>query len=296
MQELRKIKRKDLDEKKYSQALENALNYRIYAEVWYLDVVAKGNWECWVYGDYEVIMPIPYQKKLGFKFVIQPPYCQQLGVFYKEEISIELFRKFEQKLRQYRVRSYHFNEENTEVFQPEGEKRTNYVLDLNRSYEEIYKDYSKKRRADIRKSEKLGLVVKEMHDLSSYKETFFDNYSHLSNFLSSEFLINFWGVLEHHKKMIQYNLYDKEGVFLASQLFLISGNRRICLGFTRVKEIERHNSSAFGKDFLIRKLAGKDFYLDFEGSYIKKIADFMEGFNPKMKKYTHYQNFSFKFK
>ncbi|MFV0305779.1 MAG: hypothetical protein ACK5IC_09905, partial [Moheibacter sp.] len=104
MSKLQKIKRKNLDVKKYSKAINEALNYRIYAEYWYLDVLTKEKWECWVYGDYDVVMPIPLQYKFRIKFVLQPIFCQQLGVFYKEEIPDELFKAFEKKLHKYRVR------------------------------------------------------------------------------------------------------------------------------------------------------------------------------------------------
>src|SRR5690606_22114451 len=164
MAKLHKINRKDLDLEKYSKALRGALNYRVYAEYWYLDVLTQEKWECWIYGDYEVIMPIPLQYKFGLTFVLQPIYCQQLGVFYKEEISEGLFLEFEKKLQKYRVRAYHFNEENTERFTPKGKKGVNQILNSNRPYEDMFKEYRKGRKSDINVAKKANLnLIKELN-------------------------------------------------------------------------------------------------------------------------------------
>lgn len=296
MHELRRIKRKELDVERYTQSLNDSLNYRIYAEYWYLDVLTSGKWECWVYGDYEVIMPVPLQFKFGFKFVIQPIYCQQLGVFYKEEISDELFSEFEKRLHKYRVRSYAFNEENTKRYNPKGDIRVNYILDLNRPYEEIFGNYTKHRRKDIRKSEKLGLKIQETSDYNYFVKTKFTNYTHLSKFVNEPFLRKLLAELILNEKLIIKNIFDADDNNIASQIFTISGNRRICFGFVRDKEKERHNSSAYVIDRLINQLSNENLMVDFEGSMNPSIADFMEGFGVEKSHYTYFKRFTvFKF-
>lgn len=291
MASIRKVKRKNLNVEKYSQALNDSPNYRIYAEHWYLDILTDKNWECWVYGDYEVIMPVPFQFKFGFKFVIMPIYCQQLGVFYKEEISEELFKEFEKKIHKYRVRSYCFNEENTVRYNPKGEKRVNYVLGLNRNYEEIFANYTKHRRKDIRRSEKLGLKIKETSDYDYFVKTKFTSYTHLSKFVNEPFLRKFLSKLVSEEKALVCDVLDENNNYVASQVFTISKNRRICMGFVRDKEKERHNSSAFVKDYLIKNLSNQKFLIDFEGSMNPSIAYFMEGFGVEKSYYAHFNNF-----
>ena len=286
MSELQKIKRKNLDLEKYSNCLNSSLNYRIYAEYWYLDLLTNEKWECWVYGDYEVIMPIPLQFKFGFKFVLQPIYCQQLGVFYKEEIPDELFREFEKKLHKYFVRSYHFNEENTDRYNPKGEKRVNYVLGLNRPYEEVFANYSKHRRKDIRKSERLGIKAVKRKDVTHFIKLKRTNYEHLSRFIDERSLTMLLNKMMENGKLIVYNIHDNSGKLIASQVFMVSDDRIICMGFARNKEIENHNASAFAKDYLIQKFSNSNYFLDFEGSMHPDIAKFMEGFGPGKKYYT----------
>lgn len=294
MSEIRKIKRKDLDLEKYSKAINEALSYRIYAEYWYLDILTNKKWECWVYGDYEVVMPVPLQYKFGFKFVLQPIYCQQLGVFYREEIPDELFREFEKKLHKCRVRAYHFNEENTERYHPKGEKRVNYILDLNRPYEEIFENYTKHRRKDIRKAERLGVKIVEAQSKENFVGLFLINYPHLNSVVKSEFLSRYLENLLLLNKIILCDVLDESGNLIGAQMFVASGNRVICMGFARDKNRENHNASAFVIDDLIRKFSGQRKLVDFEGSVNPKIADFMEGFDPEKRHYTIYLNFTVK--
>ena len=57
---IKRVSRKKLDVDKYTECLNKSVNYRIYAEIFYLDALVGNNWDCYVYGDYEAIMPLPY--------------------------------------------------------------------------------------------------------------------------------------------------------------------------------------------------------------------------------------------
>lgn len=290
MSSIRKVKRKNLDLEKYSRALNDSLNYRIYAEDWYLDILTNGKWECLVYGDYEVIMPIPLQFKFGMKFVLQPVYCQQLGLFYKEEITEELFREFEKKLHNYRVRSYCFNEENTEIYNLQGEKRVNYILDLSKPYEEIFKKYKKKRRKDLNKGSGIQLV--ENNTAENHFKIQREFYKNLTNFTQNKNYISLLSELTTQKKLKIYDLYN-DNELVASQMFIYSKDRIICSSFFRNKELDFYNCSAYSKNYLIQKESNKRLFLDFEGSMIAGVAEFYEGFGSTKKYYTKYKNVSF---
>ena len=96
---IKRLKYQEIDFEKYQNCLENAEQKIYSAEKVFLDVTAKNDWELLVYGDYEAVMPIPFIKKWGFKFVVTPKLTQQLGVFSKNdnpEIN-ELFLDFLQK-------------------------------------------------------------------------------------------------------------------------------------------------------------------------------------------------------
>ena len=290
MPEIRKIKRKDLDLEKYSKAINEALNYRIYAEYWYLDILTNEKWECWVYGNYEVIMPVPLQYKFGFKFVLQPIYCQQLGVFYKEEISDELFTQFEKELHKYRVRAYHFNEENTERYKPEGERRVNYILDLNRPYEDIFKSYRKDRKRNIIKAGKSNYVLTEPNNLEQFLELSRNYYQSMYlKFVKNNTNI-FEGLLKR-KKLLQY-LVTVNNEPNNHRIFIISQNRVYIIASSRNKN-NKIDFSSFLINSVIQKFSNKELVLDFEGSMIKGIANFNESFGSIKRYYASYSNFRF---
>lgn len=285
---IQRIKRKDLDVEKYSRALENAMNYRIYAEYWYLDVLTNEKWECLVYGDYEVIMPIPLQFKLGIKFVLQPTYCQQLGVFYRDEISNELFSEFEKMLHSYRVRAYHFNEENTERFHPKGEKRVNHVLDLNRPYEEIYLGFNTNRKRNIGKAEKLDFELNTSINLKNYLELIQQDYPRI--FKTVQRKINLLEMLNDRNCLMQNTIVIDDEIN-CTRLFIHSKNRIFDIGSARNKKSElKLDFGTYLISSLIQNYSNQIKLLDFEGSMIKGIASFNESFGAEQRFYTKYAN------
>ncbi len=288
---IKRISRKKLDVDKYTKCLSKSVNYRIYAEVWYLDTLVENNWDCYVLNDYEAIMPLPFVKKFGIKFITQPIYCQQLGVFHQKKLSKETFNKFEKKLHRNLVRAYSFNEENTEMFEPEGSQKINYILNLNQNYNAIFQNYALKRKKDLTKSHRNGIHVKEVDDLTEF------------NILNSKYSYVQDHKLENQSKKIStyffqikllkiFHVYLDEKL-LAVQLMLYSKNRLICFAYARDKKIDKYNSSAFVKDFLFNENQSKNLFFDFEGSMIPSIAKFMQGFGAEKKIYTNYTNLGF---
>lgn len=289
---IRKIKRKDLDEEKYSLTLANSLNYRVYAEAWFLDVMTNCKWECLVYGDYEAIMPIPLQYKFGIKLVLQPLYCQQLGVFYGAKINHELFRAFENKLHKYWVRAYNFNEENTETYQPEGLKRVNHTLDLSQSFVETQKKFGKDRLKDIRRNSTLGLILKEEFDYESFAKILWKEYTTLRGVINLEKTRLFLQRLFSTGRYSGYTLYNQHQEVVSTCLFLNTPLRSILLLSVRNKSVEPKGAFAYMLSLIMEILSEKKVIFDFEGSSQPGIAAFNESFGAKKRLFTAYRNIS----
>lgn len=291
MPALRKIKRKDLDINKYSEALNSAVNYRIYAEYWYLDILTNRKWECLVFGDYRVIMPLPLQFKFGFKFVLQPLYCQQLGVFYKNEISEKLFRDFERKLHQMRVRSYHFNEENTVRYNPEGEKRINYLLNLNQTYERLFEGFRKDRKKDFRRNNSSGFEVVEYADVDLFFSLLRKDYKHLIKTMNHNFTKAFFKAMLEKEFLKSFVLLNENKEPVCCCLLTFSKSRIILHFSARDKEKETKGTFAYLLIHIIKKFSEKKLFLDFEGSSISGIADFNKSFGAEEEEFCFYSNF-----
>lgn len=286
---IKTIKRQYLDLEKYNHCLAKSVNYRIYAEYWYLDTLVGNNWDCYVLNDYEAIMPLPFVKKFGIKFISQPIYCQQLGVFHSKNFTKELFLEFQKKLQRRLVKSYQFNEENTFMFHPKGELKTNFILDLNRSHSSIFEQYSSNRKKELRRTSRMQLTIKEVTDLSNFV-SLKGQYEYITQHkLEDKFNHIFQQILDR-KALKIYDIYSKENELIGSQLILDSNTRKICFSFARNKDIEKHNASAYIIDHVIQQYENQFITLDFEGSMIPEVAKFMKGFSPNNQQYTLYQN------
>ncbi|VAW26447.1 hypothetical protein MNBD_BACTEROID04-1052, partial [hydrothermal vent metagenome] len=53
-------KRNQIDIVKYDTCITKSINTRVYANSWYLDIVAD-NWDVLVLNDYEAVMPLPWR-------------------------------------------------------------------------------------------------------------------------------------------------------------------------------------------------------------------------------------------
>lgn len=65
------VKRDAIDLTKYNNCVATAIQSRIYAYSWYLDVVAE-NWDVLVLNDYEAVVPLPFKVKFQLKYISQP--------------------------------------------------------------------------------------------------------------------------------------------------------------------------------------------------------------------------------
>lgn len=255
--------------------------------------MTTNKWECLVYGDYEVLMPIPLQYKFGIKFVLQPFYCQQLGVFYPTVVSKELFGEFERKLHSLKVRAYNFNEENTETYQPAGSEGVNYLIDLNKSYEELSNNFRKDRKRDIRKNEETGLKISNEFNPKEFLRIFKKEYAQLVKISDLGLIQRFISTLIDHKSLVTYTLSSSEDEIIAISVFAKSINRIFLQFSVRNREIEPKGSYAFMMSQIIKDLSEKELILDFEGSSVKGIADFKVSFGAEKKVYTKYRNINF---
>ncbi|MFV0183725.1 hypothetical protein OBK25_03230 [Empedobacter falsenii] len=286
---IKRVSRKKLDVNKYTECLNKSVNYRIYAEVFYLDALVENNWDCYVLNDYEAIMPLPFVKKIGFKFITQPIYCQQLGVFHQENLSKETFQLFENKLHRNLVRAYSFNEENTEMFEPKGEKRVNQVLDLNFDYNIYFKTIRKNRKQEI----KTGLPENYKICQHSKNIDFIDlldkNYSHIKKELQLKKLVKLVNKLQEEEKSITISIEENQQV-LASSFYIISDKRLIQLCNAKV-ENSPVNLNSFIVHHIIKTNLNKSIILDFEGSSLKGVQEFNESFRAATHYFTCYKNF-----
>lgn len=281
---IKRISRKKLDVEKYTNCLANAMNYRVYAEYWYLDTLVNEKWDCYVWNDYEAVMPIPFAKKFGVKYIIQPIYCQQLGVFHALDFSEKIFHQFEKKLHHNLVRSYHFNEENTKMFSPKGRVKVNQLLEIKDDFE---KDFDKKTKKNIKSFTNKRLAIKKEDDFNNLIQFKKKNSIHEFN---ETILLKLFTILQQKGLVETYiALEDKELLGFCS--FIKSKDRVVYINSV-INDAGKKKSVTTGLlHHQIKEVAQQKLFLDFEGSSISTIHHFFKGFGAEDKLYTVYKRF-----
>jgi hypothetical protein len=80
------LTRNEIDSIKWNNCVERSANGLIYAFSYYLDALCD-NWDAFVIDDYNAIMPLPWRKKAGIKYIYAPPFIQQLGIIGTHEAT-----------------------------------------------------------------------------------------------------------------------------------------------------------------------------------------------------------------
>ncbi|MCF8224839.1 MAG: GNAT family N-acetyltransferase [Bacteroidales bacterium] len=276
------LSRKQINDKKWDEVIAGSAFEMIYPYTWYLDRCAD-NWLGLVMNDYECIMPVVFRKKIGLKYTYQPLYCQQLGVFSRSQIDIEIVRMFLHRLAAvFKMGDFAFNAGNVigEEKGVEVTDNTNYVLDLSIPYEKMHANYNENCRRNIRKAHKSEIAYSEEVDLKEI----------ITLKKISETTMHSPAVHAFRKKLFsELAAQDKIRILgartgdhlLAAAVFAYS-SKRVFFLLSASSELGKEKRAMFLiVDQFIRDHAGERISLDFEGSNIVSIARFFRGFGAK---------------
>jgi len=278
------VKRTAVDIEKYNMCIEKSMQRRVYAFSWYLDIVAA-DWNVLVLDDYAAVMPIPYvraKRNLYRKKIIQPLFCQQLGVFSLDELPAETYSVFIHQFLKLAPNVYQFNTDNSPFlkgFDFLKKERVNYELSLQKPYEVLKKGYSKNLKRNISKAQKAQLTVKNttINELLLMKKNTASvalknkNYQVLKKLLEE---------IDKQKKGNCIGVYNEDEL-IASAFFIHTKNRIIHLISSSTIKGKKRGATALLFDYLIKKHEKVALILDFEGSVIEGVARFFRSFGAK---------------
>lgn len=273
------IKRKNLDIDKYNHCIENCLQSRVYAFSWYLDIVAD-YWDVLVLEDYKAVMPIPWKKKYGIKYVTQPHFCQQLGIFSIDEISKELQKEFLKNIpKNFLKVSLSLNADNFKL--SSENKRVNYFIELTEDYKILFKNFSKGRKHAIKVGEKSNLEIKKI-SLQNLIEIQKKNY----DFIFSEETLLKLAKIENKKSTIKIKGVFKDNILLGGAFFIDVNARIIYLFSAFTEEGRKHQAASFLISEIIKNDENSNKILDFEGGNIDSIGKFYRSFGATEESYS----------
>ena len=286
------VKHKDIDKQKWDKLILESPNGFIYATSFHLDLVS-GDWNALILDDYDAVMPLPENKKIGVRYAMQPKFSQQLGVISKTDEPDFCIKDFIVELhRNYKYFALNLNYKNKACVSVNTIEYVNQVLNLNTSYEEIRALYSKNTRRNIDRIDSKDFDIKTNaistdEFISVFKNNLPDK--SLEKYIdTAEKLLKYYSNNECGKVL---SLHEKStGNLLACVQILTFNHRHIYLLPVSNTEGKNKKSMFFLIDNFIQENSNTDFLLDFEGSNFDGVQRFYSGFGAVKQNYINIYN------
>ena len=281
-----------IDPTKWDSAILRSPHPLVYGMFEYLNAVCDSQWGALIYKDYEAVFPLPFKKKFGIKYLVQPVFCQQLGAFGSNaNVSTRNFLSAIPK-RFLRVRlqlNPYFDQQNEveSILTKHSGKwassgklttKTNMTIQLSQPL-----DYNKDCKKNLHRLAELPIEYKinavSIRDaIDTYRKAWGrqnpeigdDHYQLFANACTEKLSFT---VTAHHRT---------EDTLLGAAIFLITPENTtrslhyVCAGPTEPgKSIGVMHGII---DFVLERYQGENMLFDFEGSSIASVASFYKKF------------------
>lgn len=282
----------NIDKQKWDDCIKNSSNPLIYATSVYLDNMAD-NWDGFIAGDYNLVMPVPWRKKYGIKYCYKVPFIQQLGVFGKnfKQDDVDVFIKQLQKTYQYG--DYAFNYLNQVK---NAQQRNNYILLLSSKYEILKQFYLSHLEKNLQKTKNFSLKYEE-GEMNEAVEMFRKLYARRIKHVTINDYKNFSTLcsLKQKENNLIVRCVKNNNETLASILLMKDERRYYNLMMLATQTGRQQSAGAFLYNELIKEFSHNGMMLDFEGSDIAGIEFFYKGFGAVNQPYytMHVNNLPF---
>jgi hypothetical protein len=285
---IRYLSHKEIEFEKWDLCLEQASNSLVYGYSWYLNKVSP-NWDALVLDDYHAVMPLTHGRKYFICYLHQPFFTQQLGVFAKAQLNQDLIIEFISAIpSKFKFIEVNLNEQNYYLSEEyKLIKRKNYLLNLNKPYDKLVKDYNNQALRNLKKSRKQEIELRTIQ----YKEviTFYRIHkSEVTLGVKSEDYLALEGLMEvayKRGKLFSKGVFSKSGELLACGSYLMQKGRIIFLIGTSSASGRETGAMHYLMDSMIFQFSNHKMLFDFEGSEIPGIARFYKSFGAIK---THY--------
>jgi hypothetical protein len=258
----------------------------------YLNAVCESQWDALIYNDYEAVFPLPFKKKFGIKYIIQPVFCQQLGAF-GSNVNVstnDFLSAIPKRFLRVRLQLNPYFDQTNEVesiqTKPAGiiassrklTTKTNMTIQLSQPL-----DYNKDCKKNLHRLAELPIeykinAISIREAIDTYRKAWGkqnpeiedEHYQLFANACTDKLSFT---VTAHHQK---------EGDLLGAAIFLITPENTkrslhyVCAGPTEAgKSIGVMHGVI---DFILNRYQGENMLFDFEGSSIASVASFYKKF------------------
>jgi hypothetical protein len=294
------LKHEEINFKLWDNCIENSINGYIYAYSWYLNIVA-GEWDALVEDNYVRVFPLPYRKKYGIKYIYQPPFTQQLGLF---STALQGFAKLHEfilaipndfKLIEINLNKYYKGRIRKEYILKEN---INLELELTSEYKTIYAKYSKNLKRNLKKANNNELQLNKHVKPEDLIQLFKKNKGEELNVYSQDDYVKLGRLmymLIHKGKAVIYGAMSHENNLLSAAIFLRDQQRYIFLFSGLCEEGKEKSAMPFLINEFIDENSQSQMIFDFEGSNNSSLARFYKSFGAQEYKYYGLRYYKFPF-
>ena len=283
---IRLLKRTEIDDDSWNTCIRMASNGIIYSYTWYLDCFAE-NWFGIVYKEYQFVMAVPCKRKLGISYVYHPALVPQLGVIGNNipDDLPELFIRSipaDFKLIDYTI----INQIEILIGDCTVTPTVNYTFPLDKPYDELRQQFTNNTIRNIAKQKDQGTIIKGIDTADVVN---------LAKIQFADFPKNVLAALDKYEEMnnncpeenkcLNYGYVNKDEKLEAAVSIMFSPQRIYYLIACNSPAAKTKGASHKVVDVIIRDHAGMNAVLDFEGSDIPGVAFFYNGFGARAEYY-----------
>ncbi|MDO5510846.1 MAG: hypothetical protein Q4F57_09130 [Weeksellaceae bacterium] len=274
---IRTLSHDQIDFERYDKCLSQSPERRMYASSFYLNIVAQNSWEVLVWEDYKAVMPLPFRKKLGLKWISQPAFCQQLGIF-GAQVTDDIREEFLQKIAKKPVRGYNLPCTPSLSSWQESIKRRNQILILAENYESIYQSYATSKKKDLKRGKNAGWGTTYIQDIELVLTLLAQEFEGIYTPQKLAVLRSLLQEFQKRKALKIISVQNSDKQDMGFVVLLQDQKRWVQLAQVKDSKLQQNGCMSFAMDAFIKEYSGTDTVLDFEGSSIPGVAKFNAGF------------------
>ena len=271
-----------IDCERWNECISLASNGNIYGFSWYLDQVCPG-WCALVEDEYHSVMPLPAWQKMKIRYLAQPLFTQQLGVYSQNAKSFKELRDFLYKIPA-RFKYIDINLNSSNKIEPSGwnfKYNINYELNLCFPYEHLESSYSDNLKRNIRKAGTFVIAISKNTNPEVLVDLFRQNRgTEIKSLSDKEYnvLLNLLNMLVRKGLCEVWGAYEEHGQLIGGVTWVTSLKKTIFLFSALSDSGRKMGAMPYLIDTFIKENAGKEMILDFEGSNNEKLGRFYAGF------------------
>ena len=286
---IRFVKYGDIDKSKWDECIEKAFNGNICGYSWFLDAVCL-HWHGLIDDDYRTVFPLPSGRKYFIRYIYQPFFTQQLGIFSRNHLTADVVKEFIDHIPStYKFVDINLNSLNkTDNLSCKITKSVNHELDLIFPYDTLYENYSENTKRNLKRALLSNISLSNTASPEDVIRLFRLNrgegLTHLGD-QEYKILLQVIYICIHRGIAEITGAYNEQKELCAGAIFIKSHQKSIFL-FSAISESGRANGSMTKIiDQFIRQNAGSQTTLDFEGSNDPNLARFYKSFGAQVSTY-----------